>query len=126
MASTQLIAATGDLLHLQSGETLVKTDTFINSKLKNNMAIFTCLTQEQAELLKVRNIEPWKLKSPLIFMTVGAGLLGSVSLSFVKGLTESFRIDGWSGYLLYVYVVIAILLGVIQLKILNKSMELYD
>ena len=60
-------------------------------------------------------------------MTAGAGLLGSISLSFVKGLTEAYRVDGFTGgYALYIYIAIALAIGILQLNILNKSMELYD
>ena len=77
--------------------------------------------------MKVRNVEPWKLKAPLIFMTMGAGLLGSISLSFVKGLTEALRVDGLGGgVMFYIYTAIALFIGIMQLNILNKSMELYD
>ena len=78
-------------------------------------------------MLNLKDIEAWKLKAPLVFMTAGAGLLASVSLSFVKGVTESYRADGFTeGYALYIYVVLALAIGILQLKILNKSMELYD
>jgi len=73
------------------------------------------------------SITPFKLKAPLILVTSGAGLLGSISLSFVKGITESFRVDSFlGGFALYIYVLIALVIGLIQLKFLNKSMEIYD
>ena len=60
-------------------------------------------------------------------MTSAAGLLGSISMSFIKGVTEIFSNHGFqTGLQLYIYVVIAILIGVLQLTTLNRSMDLYD
>lgn len=59
-------------------------------------------------------------------MTSAAGLLGSISMSLIKGVTETFQNDSFSTFQLWIYVVLAISVGIIQLTTLNKSMELYD
>ena len=60
-------------------------------------------------------------------MTTVAGLLGSISMSFIKGVTETFRHDGlFGGFVLYMYVAVALSIGILQLKSINRSMELYE
>lgn len=63
---------------------------------------------------------------PLVLMTCAAGLVGSLSLSFIKGLTESFRQSGLGSSSVWMYMGIALACGGLQLKFINKSMELYD
>ena len=50
---------------------------------------------------------------PLILMTCCAGLLGSLSMSLMKGLTETFTNEGWRGGALYVFLGIAISIGIL-------------
>jgi hypothetical protein len=76
-----------------------------------------------AKLAKLRG----KIKIPLILMACGAGLLGSLSLTFLKGMTEAYAERGlFGGVSLYCYLILAIVLAVYQLLFLNKSMEIYD
>jgi len=59
--------------------------------------------------------------------TIAAGVLGSLSMSFIKGATESLEYDGGVfGIYFMGFAVIAILNGIMQLTTLNLSMELYD
>ena len=59
-------------------------------------------------------------------MASGAGLLGSLCMCFIKGITESFKAEGLYGYSLYIYILIALFIAIFQLKFLNKAMENYD
>ena len=89
--------------------------------------VFGCLTVKQSyfvnkETHHIRN----KVRLPLALMTGGAGLLGSVSMSLIKGFTEELRADEINVYHIVAFVVTAISVGLLQLKTLNTSMELYD
>lgn len=97
------------------------------SKLKNIMAVFECLTKEQKEALWFdSSITPFKLKSPLFFVTTGAGLLVSFTIAFIKGMTCSFAADGFNGINIYIFAILTILSSLYQLKFINLSMEIYE
>jgi len=53
-----------------------------------------------------------KLRLPLILVTMGAGLLGSLSMSSIKGVTESFKVDSFASFELYVYAISGIVIAV--------------
>eukprot|EP00355_Strombidium_rassoulzadegani_P007882 CAMPEP_0168619692 /NCGR_PEP_ID=MMETSP0449_2-20121227/6739_1 /TAXON_ID=1082188 /ORGANISM="Strombidium rassoulzadegani, Strain ras09" /LENGTH=169 /DNA_ID=CAMNT_0008660647 /DNA_START=234 /DNA_END=743 /DNA_ORIENTATION=+ len=68
-----------------------------------------------------------RLKIPLFLMATGAGLLGSLSMTFLKGMTESFEENGVFGsFSLYGYLILSLCLSVFQLNLLNMTMEIYD
>lgn len=76
--------------------------------------MFGALTQKQAAYINPKTISlRSKLRMPLIFVTVGAGLLGSLSMSSIKGVTESFKADSFSGLGLYGYAVAGIVIAVL-------------
>jgi len=54
------------------------------------------------------------LRAPLIFMTAGAGLLGSISTVLIKGVTESLADKGlFGGVGFYIFLVLGISNGIL-------------
>jgi hypothetical protein len=96
--------------------------------LRNLVTVFGSMTFQQCSntddtLSYIRR----RLKWPLILLTFGAGLLGSLSMSFLKGMTVAFREVGlWGGVTLYIYLILAVTLALKQLSFLNQMMEVYD
>ena len=63
---------------------------------------------------------------PLFLVTVAAGLMGSISMSLIKGVTDTYQNNGLSHFSIYIYATVAVCVGICQLITLNKSMELYE
>lgn len=85
------------------------------------------LTPLQREILNMPDTTRSMLRAPLVFMTAGAGLLGSISVIFIKGVTESLADKGlFGGFGFYIFLILGISNGILQLTALNKSMEIYD
>jgi len=54
-------------------------------------------------------------------------MIGSVNLALCKAVTEQFETDGLDKDLnVYIYIIIAIAMGIFLLKTINISMEIYD
>jgi len=62
----------------------------------------------------------------LFLITVAAGLLGSLSMSLIKGVTDTFQNNGLGYFPIYIYIIIGVSVGICQLITVNKSMELYE
>lgn len=92
------------------------------------MAIFTFMTEDQKIILGADKnmIKASRLKAPLVIVTCGGGMLVALTITFIKGVTSSFQIDGFSDIGLYIYAVICIISAIGQLKFINLSMEIYD
>jgi hypothetical protein len=71
---------------------------------------FGVLTASQRKYL---NIKPIHLKVPLILMTSAAGLLGSISMSFIKGVTDIYDNGGFDQTLFWFYFSLALSVGIL-------------
>jgi hypothetical protein len=84
-------------------------------KLKNIMTIFTCMTVQQKDILGVdkKLIKASRLRTPLVVVTCGAGILVAMTIAAMKGGTSSFSISGFLNYNFYIYAAFSIAFALI-------------
>lgn len=74
------------------------------------MIVFASLNNEQRELLKINSqITTFKLKAPLYLVTLGAGLLVSYTISFIKGMTSSLQAEGLKSPVFYLFITLVVI-----------------
>ena len=96
--------------------------------MRNIVTVFSSLTKSQC----LATDEPslvWlnsRIKLPMFLMGTACGLMSSLSMTFLKFFTESLKVHGVSSPVVYIYFSFAIMISALQLKMLNRAMEVYD